>query len=306
MVCKNKTYQADNTIIENGGVRIVECAGGPVPSTVQWERVKQAVLNVHPHMPEDELDFYLGVMTLDEATFLKYAKLLEIENPETLARDFSREQQNNERARLRQVLEVQKQNAYKQIGMQFISEKWENIARSHRQGRDFSEACQILWDRYGITVEVKDRTDFDQAHEQLSWLLNLLDHHPVLHQMVKQGKVLKRVMFRDINPDLYNDHAKTTYNDLHRMIEIIENGLYSPTTWVHEIGHSIPVDTKLFGVERSASSYLPENFDEDCAEWFTAIAGENDVEGLAEWHPGKFEYILDHVPGLREFLKRGE
>ena len=302
MTCSGKTYQADNTTEENGGNAVVNPILSLKPADAAWKKVAGIIQQKYPDWPGSDIQMFIEVMSLDEERYAHYASSLDIPELMGVMEEFFAEQRANDVLRAKQNWEWERLKAYKGIGKQYISEKWQAIATSKIWGRDYHETTRLLWEKYEIEVINDGEPDERRMQEQFSWLLNLLDNHPVLHRMVKEKQVLRRIKFRPVNPSIYDDHPKTCYEDTGRQIIVIGGGLYSADTWVHEIGHAIPVDPQLFGVGRSASSYFPNNFDEDCAEWFEAIAGENDVEGLQKWHPGKFEYILDHVPGLREFL----
>lgn len=315
---------ADNTVLKGGpgsghfghrgrpGLRGGSLPGGGAASNIHaWmaakrrglpapvrQKIRDRIKEVKPGATDDECDMYIDVMGLDRKRFRRYAEVLGLDP--SMEDEFFKEQEQLDSHMAREMLRVQDAATYKsgsghpELMATMSDDMYARVTAV--VGKDASEVVSKLYDRYGVTVDIRRKVDDDTVHQEMSWLYNLAESDPVL------GKVLstrvKKVVYdkrpsRSTAAMQWRPDGLYIYPDVHTAANIL-----------HELGHAYEDASRFdsiksgFGRGRTVSSYAWTNYSEDFAETFVAVVGGR--TGYRDWVPDKYDAILRSI---EEYVK---
>ena len=284
------------------------------------ERLIEKVRQVRPDATDDQLEMFADVMTLDRERYIDYAAKLGIEDGETLADEYFTWHKEKTRQEAKQRWDYQAGLSIQRRGfegrgsaMVNLGDEMQELAEMGTYGQSLDDV-EALLAKHNVRLEVLNDTPAEGVYEYTSKLAHMLERNPVL----------QRTLDDYVDVISYREHrwpgqtATAEYDPLTRTINVyplrlgedewrIRNG----STWIHEIGHAAEdyapnlAESRVFGEldQRIVSMYGYGSFDEDFAETYTALVGKWEMGQVPTWVPEKYQYMLDHVPGLSEWLE---
>lgn len=245
----------------------------------------------------DDADVYIGVMGLSRDHFIKYANKLGIKDAAKKADEFFAEQQELTRQAAVARWNTMRSNAFG--GEPNIILGGEVTASLSRvRGKDAADAISQLEAR-GVRVTNNGMSDAN-AHAYASAVLNAMDDIPVLGKIIGDSKGL---VFEPANSS--SGKAGWAAGDRVHLTDTFDANV---RTLVHEFGHiaeehfASGLRGTNFGSGHTASMYGSDNPFEDFAEWFTGMVGRSQTGALRAWSPDKYDYLIEKIPGMKEWV----
>lgn len=270
-----------------------------------------AIKKAHPDMDEQTLLAYADVMSLDRKRFVLYGNKLGMENVEQQADEFFdqhnriRRQIANDRAelRIRQTLQQYDTDGY--LKLHAAADRLHDAPQRFESSVD---AASYLGQKHEISVIMHPDVDEKFMAESLNHLANTLDTYPLVAQHFRdQGGRVDFVPRKQGESHLARWVSKGV--EVPNRISGGSGTIVGPLAWVHEIGHGAENYAgsgnvlNRFDRGRRISSYAWRNAFEDWAETYAAIVFSQGGMGLRDWFPGKFDYMVENVPGFEDFIQ---
>jgi len=271
----------------------------PVVASVSYatpqDEVSALLRLARPDLTDTQVNMYLDTMEMSEENFKKYAEKLGFAgNVDDLARRFIEDRGRRDREFWTTKWNDQKEralppNAYNEASWRAFESRLET---------PITNVVDALKER-GVNI----RGTAEVSEDALNRLYNLMDENDIIGQTVRDH--VQEISF-DVRP--YDGHTAIASYDS-GIIHVYDAQYMRGQTWAHEIGHGAEsyagnLDNEGFGQGHITSTYGDVKPDEDWAELFAAMTTEGvDRAAIREWMPHKYQYMLDHIPGMQEWIE---
>lgn len=268
----------------------------------------QGILNAKPNADENDIDMYIDVMALDEERFDYYTSKLGMENTAELKKQFFAERAEMDKAELRAKLRVEEQYTYMSEGgtradsMAYCGDGLWDAAKAGLVGNNLQDVEAELYKKYKISVQYDIDVDPDIAHNELSMLANMLAADKRLGDVAT--RCTRRIVY-DAQPYGSTAAMSSTGDRILVHPNRFASSYHWPTTWIHEIGHTLEYSLddvgKIFdagfGIGKTVSTYARINPQEDFAETFVSVISND--PGPRSWEEGKHAFVDATIGGVQ-------